>query len=53
MIFSILQEAFLGQVTQSHSEYHRQLRFRIMIYYKKMIIFFIRVIEMIFLLLFL
>jgi hypothetical protein len=26
MIFSLLQEAFLGQVTQSHSQYHRQLR---------------------------
>jgi hypothetical protein len=23
---SLLQEAFLGQVTQSHSQYHRQLR---------------------------
>jgi hypothetical protein len=26
-MFSLLQEAFLGQVTQSHSQYHCQLRF--------------------------
>ncbi len=45
MIFSLLQEAFLGQVTQSHSQYHRQLRL-VWVFFRKMM--YRKILEMIF-----
>ncbi len=38
---SLLQEAFLGQVTQSHSQYHRQLRLNFdSLFFNELICFF-------------